>query len=349
MKILKNFFKNFYFIFFIFSLTGCNSTDKNVETLNIYNWGDYINPDVITQFTKETGIKVNSDYFDSNEIMYAKISMTGASYDLLFPSDYMITKLINENMLQEINFNNIPNFKYIRKSLQTSTFDSNDKYHVPYMWGTLGILYNKTMVKTPVDSWDILWDTNYKNQIIMYESERDSMAAALKKLGYSLNTTNPKEIDEAKNLLIEQKPLVQAYLGDPMKDKMIGNDAALALIYSGDALYCIQSNPNLDYAIPKEGSNAWVDGIVIPKNAKNKAAAEKFINFLCRPDIAALNSQYIGYATAVEAALKDIDPSLSKNPIFWPSDDILKKQEYFIDVGKDMQLYSDAWTEVLSK
>ena len=263
----------------------------NDEKLVVYNWGEYIDPEVLTMFEEETGIDIIYEEFETNEILYPKISSGAIAYDVICPSDYMIQRMIKNDLLAEIDFDNIPNLKNIGKQYleQSRQFDPENKYSVPYCWGTVGILYNKTMIDEPVDSWSILWDPKYKDNILMQDSVRDAFGVTLKYLGYSLNSTDLDELNAAKDLLIEQKPLVQAYVIDQVRDKMIGNEAALGVIYSGEAIYTQKENSNLEYVIPKEGSNIWIDSWVIPKNAEHKENAEKFINFLCRPDIALMN------------------------------------------------------------
>ena len=293
----------------------------NDDKLVVYNWGEYIDPEVLTIFEEETGINVVYEEFETNEILYPKVSSGAIAYDVVCPSDYMIQRMIENDLLTEINFDNIPNIKNIGKQYmeQSRQFDPENKYSVPYCWGTVGILYNKTMVDEPVDSWSILWNPKYKDNILMQDSVRDAFGATLKYLGYSLNSTDLDELTEAKNLLIEQKPLVQAYVIDQVRDKMIGNEAALGVIYSGEAIYTQKENPNLEYVIPKEGSNIWIDSWVIPKNAEHKENAEKFINFLCRPDIALMNFEYITYSTPNEAARELIeDESIRNSEIAFP-------------------------------
>lgn len=226
-----------------------------------------MDPDVITLFEEETGIDVVYEEFETNEIMYPKISSGAIAYDLVCPSDYMIQRMRENDLLAEINFDNIPNIKNIGKDYleRSKEFDPENKYSVPYCWGTVGILYNKTMVDEPIDSWSVLWDEKYKDNILMQDSVRDAFGVALKYLGYSLNSTDLDELNEAKDLLTRQKPLVQAYVIDQVRDKMIGNEAAIGVIYSGEAIYTQQENPNLEYVIPKEGSNLWIDSWVIPK------------------------------------------------------------------------------------
>ena len=324
----------------------------NDEKLIVYNWGEYIDPEVLTIFEKETGIDVIYEEFETNEILYPKISSGAIAYDVICPSDYMIQRMIENDLLSEINFDNIPNIKNIGEQYmeQSKQFDPENKYSVPYCWGPVGILYNKTMVDEPVDSWSILWNPKYKDSILMQDSVRDAFGATLKYLGYSLNSTDLDELTEAKNLLIEQKPLVQAYVIDQVRDKMIGNEAALGVIYSGEAIYTQKENPNLEYVIPKEGSNIWIDSWVIPKNAEHKENAEKFINFLCRPDIALMNFEYITYSTPNEAARELIeDESIRNSEIAFPDLSQYDNLETFQYLGTEAdQVYGDLWNKVKS-
>lgn len=324
----------------------------NGEKLVVYNWGEYIDPEVLTMFEEETGIDIVYEEFETNEILYPKISSGAIAYDVICPSDYMIQRMIENDLLSEINFDNIPNLKNIGKQYleQSRQFDPENKYSVPYCWGTVGILYNKMMVDEPVDSWSSLWDPKYKDNILMQDSVRDAFGVTLKYLGYSLNSTDLDELTEAKNLLIEQKPLVQAYVIDQVRDKMIGNEAALGVIYSGEAIYTQKENPNLEYVIPKEGSNIWIDSWVIPKNAEHKENAEKFINFLCRPDIALMNFEYITYSTPNEAARELIeDESIRNSEIAFPDLSKYDNLETFQYLGTEAdQVYGDLWNKVKS-
>lgn len=327
---------------------GCKKDDT--VTLNVYNWGDYIDESVLKTFTDETGIKINYNYFDSNEGMYAKLKSGATAYDVLFPSDYMIQKLIQEDMLLKIDFDNVPNYKYIDDNFKNLAYDANNEYSIPYMWGTVGILYNEEMVDETVDSWDILWNEKYKQSIVMQDSVRDAFAVALKKLNYSLNSTNESELEEAKQLLINQKPLVNGYVNDQVKDKMVGNEAALAVIYSGDGIVTNKLNNSLKYVVPKEGSNLWFDAMCIPKTSKHKKEAEMFLNFLCREDIALANVNVIGYSTPHVGAKKLLPEELLNNDASYPSDEVLKRCEVFIDLGPEVtKMYNDKWTEVKSK
>ena len=324
----------------------------NGEKLVVYNWGEYIDPEVLTMFEEETGIDIVYEEFETNEILYPKISSGAIAYDVICPSDYMIQRMIENDLLSEINFDNIPNLKNIGKQYleRSRQFDPENKYSVPYCWGTVGILYNKMMVDEPVDSWSILWDPKYKDNILMQDSVRDAFGVTLKYLGYSLNSIDLDELTEAKNLLIEQKPLVQAYVIDQVRDKMIGNEAALGVIYSGEAIYTQKENPNLEYVIPKEGSNIWIDSWVIPKNAEHKENAEKFINVLCRPDIALMNFEYITYSTPNEAARELIeDESIRNSEIAFPDLSKYDNLETFQYLGTEAdQVYGDLWNKVKS-
>ena len=319
----------------------------------VYNWGEYLDPEVITLFEKETGINVVYEEFETNEIMYPKVQSGAIAYDVVCPSDYMIQRMIENDLLAELNFDNIPNVKNIGQEYfkQSRQFDSENKYSVPYCWGTVGILYNKTMVDEPIDSWSVLWDKKYIDNILMQDSVRDAFAVALKYKGHSLNSTDLDELEEAKELLIEQKPRVQAYVIDQVRDKMIGNEAAIGVIYSGEAIYTQLENPNLEYVIPKEGSNVWIDSWVIPKNAKHKENAEAFINFLCRPDIAKMNFDYITYSTPNTAARELIeDPAIRNSKIAFPDASELERCETFQFLGdKNDAIYNKLWREIKSQ
>ena len=319
----------------------------------VYNWGEYLDPEVITLFEKETGINVVYEEFETNEIMYPKVQSGAIAYDVVCPSDYMIQRMIENDLLAELNFDNIPNIKNIGQEYfkQSRQFDSENKYSVPYCWGTVGILYNKTMVDEPIDSWSVLWDEKYKDSILMQDSVRDAFAVALKYKGHSLNSTDLDELEEAKELLIKQKPLVQAYVIDQVRDKMIGNEAAIGVIYSGEAIYTQLENPILEYVIPKEGSNVWIDSWVIPKNAKHKENAEDFINFLCRPDIAKMNFDYITYSTPNTAARELIeDPAIRNSKIAFPDASELERCETFQFLGdKNDAIYNKLWREIKSQ
>ncbi|HEX2954473.1 MAG TPA: ABC transporter substrate-binding protein [Bacillota bacterium] len=328
-------------------LGGCGHTPKDV--LNVYNWGDYIDESVLKDFEKEYKVKVNYDTFTTNEDMYVKLKAGGSSYDLLFPSDYMIKRMMDEGMLEKLDFSSIPNYKMIDSRFKGLGYDPKNEYSVPYMWGTVGILYNKKVVKTKPNSWKILWDKKYAKQILMLDSQRDSIGVALKMLGYSLNSTNPKELEAAKKVLITQKPLVLAYVVDEVKDKMIAEEAALAVVWSGDAVYCMRENHNLDYVIPKEGSNLWFDAMVIPKGAPHKKMAERFINFMCQTNIAYKNADYIGYASPQTEAVKKLPKQLTGNRSLYPPEEDLTNSEVFVNLKENLRDFDRVWTEIKSE
>ena len=339
----------------VLPLTACgsaSSSGSNGEVV-VYNWGEYIDPDTISMFEEETGIKVIYDEFETNEIMFPKIEAGASKYDVVCPSDYMIKKMIENDLLAEINYDNVPNAKAnIGQQYwdMSKEFDPGNKYSVPYCWGTVGILYNKTMVDGPVDSWSILWDEKYADNILMQDSVRDAFMVALKLNGYSMNSVNPEELNAAKESLIAQKPLVQAYVIDQVRDKMIGNEAAIGVIYSGEAIFTQRENPDLEYVIPKEGTNVWIDSWVITKNAPNKENAEKFIDFMCRPDIALKNFEYITYSTPNDAARELIeDEDIRNSKIAFPTLSDYSNLETFTYLGEDADaLYNELWKEVKS-
>lgn len=329
--------------------SGCGAVGQNSsKVLNVYNVGDYIDEDLIDEFEEKTGIKVQYSTYDTNEMMYQKVKSGSTKYDLIFPSDYMVQKMTREGLLKKINYNNIPNYKYIDKEFLNAEYDPNNYYSVPYMWGTLGIVYNKKKVKDKVDSWDILWNPKYKREILMFDSVRDTMGVALKKLGYSMNTTNQKEIDEAKELLVKQKPLILAYVNDDGKDRMVGNEALMGIFYSGDVPLMIEENEDLEYAIPKEGTNKWTDAMCIPKTADNQDWAEEFINFLCDPDVNARNTEYIGYSTPISAGKEKLPDEIKNDKTLYPDKEILEKCEAFLDLEADIKKYDKAWVELKS-
>ncbi|MBP5384107.1 MAG: ABC transporter substrate-binding protein [Lachnospiraceae bacterium] len=334
------------------SLSACGSKAASSEEVVVYNWGEYIDPDVLTAFEEETGIHVVYDEFETNEIMYPKVESGASEYDVICPSDYMIKKMISNDLLLELNKDNIPNLANIDPQYltQSDQFDPGNKYAVPYCWGTVGILYNKTMVNGPIDSWSVLWDEQYKDNILMQDSVRDAFMVPLKLKGHSLNSMDRGELEEARDLLIEQKPLVQAYVVDQVRDKMIGNEAAIGVIYSGEAIYTQRENPDLEYVIPKEGSNIWIDAWVIPKNAPHVSNAEKFIDYMCRADVALKNFDYITYSTPNAAARELIeDEEIRNSPIAFPDLSKCPDLEAYLYLGEEGDsLYNELWKEVKS-
>lgn len=318
--------------------------------LNILNWGEYIDPELITIFEEETGVEVNYVEMTSNEEMLIKLRSADCVYDLCFPSDYIIEQLIAENMLQPLDYSKIPNSKNIsaRVTEITNTFDPGNKYSLPYMWGTVGILYNTKLVDDEVNSWDILWDEKYAGQIWQYDSVRDAIAVSLLRLGYDINTRNPDEVEAAKEELIKQIPLLKGLGTDDIRTSMVNEKAALAVIYSGDAYACVTDNEDLDYVVPEEGSNVWFDNVVIPKNAKNIDAAHAFINFINDANLAARNTEFIYYSTPNQAAMDLLDEEFRENEIFNPSDETLARCTIFHDLGEFVTVFNDAWSEFMS-
>ena len=316
--------------------------------LNILNWGEYIDPELIDIFTKETGVKVNYVEMTSNEEMLIKLRSSDSPYDLCFPSDYIIEQMIREDMLLPLDYSKIPNAKNIDESMKvfTNVFDPGGKYSLPYMWGTVGILYNTTMVEEDVDSWGILWDEKYSGQIWMYDSVRDTIGITLKYLGYDLNTRNADEVAAARDLLMEQAPLRKGFGTDNMRTSMINGKGALAVIYSGDAFAAMYENEDLAYVVPKEGSNVWYDNVVIPKSAKNVEAALAFINFLNDGNVATKNTEYICYSTPNAAAMARLDAEFTEDETYNPSPEVLARCEVFHDLGEFVTVFNEAWSKI---
>ena len=345
--------------------TGASGTDSAASgsadggELYVYNWGEYIDEDVISQFEEETGITVVYDLFETNEEMYPVIEAGAVNYDVVCPSDYMIQKMRENDLLAELNFDNIPNIDQIDPAYMemSQAFDPENKYSVPYCWGTVGILYNTKLldelgVPAPT-KWADLWDERLSGEILMQDSVRDAFMVALKKDGYSMNSESKDELEQAKQELIDQKPLVQAYVIDQVRDKMIGGEAAVGVIYSGEMLYIQDEVANLgldydlEYVIPEEGTNLWLDSWVIPKNAKNKENAEKWIDFMCRPEIAKANFEYITYPTPNKGAFELLDEEMQNNKAVFPDIDSLKNSEVYKYLGDETDaVYNELWKEV---
>ena len=342
-------------VFAVFLVIGYNRTKPlSTDKLNIYNWGEYLEPELIEKFEEETGIEVTYDEFETNESMYPIIAKGAANYDLVCPSDYMIQKMADEGLLENINWKNIPNADNIDEEYWefARAYDEGNSYSMPYLWGTVGILYNKKMVKETIDSWGVLWDTKYQDNILMQKSVRDAFGVALKYLGYSLNSTDENELEQAKQKLLEQKDsgVVQAYVVDEVRDKMIAGEAAIGVIYSGEALTCQESNPDLEFVIPKEGSNLWMDSWVIPKGAENKENAEKFLNFLSRPEVMKRNFDYITYSIPSSAGRALIEEKkYRESEIAFPDLKSLTNCEVFTYLGEEAdERYNRKWKEIMS-
>ena len=322
--------------------------DFSGTTLTVFNWYDYIDPAVIELFEEETGITVKYVNFTTNEEMYTKLEAGAGTYDVLFPSDYMIERMIAHDMLAELDFSAMPNYANVMERLRNPSYDPEGKYSVPYMWGTLGYLYNTEMVDEELTSWSALFDEKYAGNVIMMNSIRDTVGLALKYLGYSLNTRDEGELNAAKELLIQQKQskIECGYLLDETKDKMVGGEAAIGVVYSGDAQYAIEKNENLVYVIPEEGSNIWVDGMCIPKSSKNVEAAQLFIDFMCREDVAAMNFDYIYYCSPIQSVVDGLDEKEAAMNTINPSEEETARCEFFNDVEDCMGLYESVWMEI---
>lgn len=324
-------------------------------TLNVYNWGLYISDgsddsvDVLSAFEDLTGIRVNYTTFDSNESLYAKMKSGGATYDVIFPSDYMVGRMAAEGMLAPLDFTNIPNFSQIGQEYLGWDFDPGNTYSVPYTWGTTGLIYNTTMVEEPPTSWAALWDVQYANNVLMFNNSRDAYAIAAKKLGYSLNPSSLEEVGTVMQELKNQKSIVQAYVMDEIFDKMEGGEAALAPYYAGDALTMIAESPDLAFVHPEEGVNFFVDSMCIPANSKNKEAAELFINYMCEPSVGLANCDYIGYSTPITAVWEQLDDDLKYSEIAYPGEDVMGKAEVFTTLPEEINAALDSqWSEMKS-
>ena len=337
--------------------SGCKF-GKDIVTLNVYNWGEYISDgsdglmDVNAQFEKEFGVRVNYKTYESNESMYTLLESGAAEYDVVIPSDYMIGKMIEEDMLAKLNLDNIPNYKYIDEKYKGLAYDPKNEYSVPYTWGTVGIFYNKKYVKEEdlAQGWDILWNEKYAGKIFMFDNARDSFMIALKKLGYSMNTTDPKQWQKAYDALAEQKPLVQGYFMDQVFQKMTNEEGWLAPYYSGDGANMItgdDGNENIGYFVPNQGTNLFVDAMCVMKTSQNKTLAEQYINFMCRTDVATANAEYICYSTPHTEALTMLSDEVRNNPMFYPSDEVVANTEVFITLPEDtMKLQKDLWIDL---
>ena len=330
------------------SVESTQEAAKSDVELTVFNCYDYIDPTVLEMFEQETGITVKYVNYTTNEEMYTKIEAGAGAYDVLFPSEYMVERMIQNDMLAELDLSAMPNFANVKEGLKNPSYDPENKHSVPYMWGTLGILYNTEMVSGEITSWSALFDTANAGKVLMMNSMRDTIGLALKYLGYSMNTRSEEELNAAKDVLVKQKQdkIESGYLLDETKDKMVGGEAAIAVIYSGDAQYAIEKNDKLKYVIPEEGSNIWVDSMVIPKSSKNIEAAQQFIDFMCRPDVAQKNFDYIHYCSPIQAVADALSEEDAASATINPSEETMARCEYFNDVTDCMSLYENAWMEV---
>lgn len=326
-------------------------------SINVYNWGEYIADgsdsdtlDVNSIFEELTGIEVNYTTYATNEELYAKMKGGGADYDIIIPSEYMVSRMIKEDMLAEIDINQIPNFEYIMDTFKSPVYDKDNQFSVPYMWGTVGIIYNKDLVDEENFGWDILWNEKYKDQILMFDNPRDAFAIAQNLLGYSMNTENADELRECAKKLKEQKPLVQAYVMDEIFDKMGAEEAALAPYYAGDAVTLMSEYDNLGFVVPESGTNRFVDAVCIPKTSQNVEAAQMYINFLLEPEIALENCEFIGYSTPHKIAYKNLDEERKNDGFSYPDDEYLNtKTTIYVNLSDESnRLMQDLWTQMKS-
>ncbi|MBE6899249.1 MAG: ABC transporter substrate-binding protein [Ruminococcaceae bacterium] len=324
--------------------------------IDVCNWGEYVANDSVNfldvneDFEKLTGIKVNYTLFASNEELYTKLKSGGASYDIIVPSDYMIGKMISEGMIQKLDFDNIPNYKYIDEKYKNTNFDPNNEYSVPMYWGVVGIIYNTTMVdEEDLTGWNILWNEKYADNMLMFSNSRDAFALSLLDLGYDFNTTDEMEIEEAAGHLRAQKPLVQAYVMDEIYDKMEGGEAAVAPYYNGDAVLMMDVNEDLNFFLP-DNTSIFIDSFCIPEGAKNKEAAEMYINYMCESTVAAANSYYVGYSTPHIGALELLDEELVENEIAYPDEEFIASLDALLTLPVETTTLTDAlWTDIMAQ
>lgn len=346
MKIIRSIAAVTLLVMTLLCMNSCKQYAPN-EVVYVYNWGEYIDEEINELFEQETGIKVVYKIYDNNESMYAVVKNAPGTYDIVFPSDYMVGRMIAEEMLEPINFEHIPNFQYIMENFKNLDYDPGNLYSVPYTWGTVGLLYNTKVVAETPTSWNVLWDEQYKDQVLMYNNSRDTIGVALLKNGCSLNTISEAELRLATADLIKQKDLLQAYVSDDIFSKMESGSAALCPVYSGDAISMIAENPDLAYTIPQEGTNRFVDCVCIVKDAPNKEAAEKYINFLCRQDIAERNRDFTAYSTPQQQVFDALPDEIKNDPIAYPNDATIAKTEVYTNLPQaTLELYNSLWNDL---
>lgn len=338
-----------------FSGCGSSSNGETNQTITVLNYGKYLDEDAIKQFEKETGIKVKYEEYESPEEMYTKYKAGSIDYDVICSSEYMVERLINEGEVLQLDYEAMDNYKNLDPSIidMTSSYDKDHNYSVPYFYGTLGLLYNKTEVDADtVSSWDCLWDPTFEDEIIMENSVRDTFAPALIDLGYSLNETDETHLREALDLLKQQKDdkIVYGYYVDETADAMIGEEALIALCYSGEAAVAMDENENLAYSIPQEGSNLWIDSWFVPKSCTNQTNALKFLNFICRDDIAQKNFEYVEYASPITSVVENQDAETKENEAINPSKETISRCEIYTALSdEEAALYTKLWQELLSE
>lgn len=350
MKRLYSFFAGIILIIIVlFGIGASLEAKKNegtTEKLVIYNWGDYIDPELIEKFTAETGIQVDYQTFDSNEAMYTKIKQGGTTYDLAVPSEYMISKMMEEKMLVKLDKSKLEIMENIDPQFLGMSFDPNNDYSIPYFWGTLGIVYNDTMVENPPKEWEDLFSEDFRDSIMLVDGAREGMGIGLQTLGYSLNSTNKEELEEAANLMYTLTPNIKAIVSDEIKGYMIQDAAAVAVSFSGEARDMLDGNEHLHYVVPSKGSNLWFDNMVIPKTAKNIDGAYQFINFILRPENAYQNALYIGYATPITEAKEMLPDEIKNDTAFYPPKETLANLEVYDNLGTEMLgIYNDLYLQ----
>lgn len=316
------------------------------QVLNIYNWADYIGDDIIREFEREHGIRVIYNVFSNNEELHARLRAGASGYDVIFPSDYMVEVLIEEGLLQPIPHDAISNLAYLDEQFLDLSFDPGNRYSVPYLWGTTGIGINTRFVKEPVESWDVLWNPKYRGRIAMLNDPREVFSVALKRLGYSGNTRDLGALQEARDLLKTQKPLVLTYDSDNTKNLLVSGEVWLAHGYSGDVLMAADENPDITYVVPKEGGLLWMDNMAIPKTARNVQAALKFINFILRPEISARLTEAVQYPNPNRGAHEFMDEEILQNPFIYPPQDVMERMEWLEDLGEMAPVVDRLWTEI---
>ena len=335
--------------FLLTAAASCSLRPGSAGEVNVYNWGEYIDKGIFSVFEKDTGIKVNYFEFQNNEEMYSLLRMGGANVDVVIPSDYMVSRLADEGMLKELDFSNIPNVSLIDRKYMNLEYDPEGKYSVAYMAGTVGLIYDGVAIPEEITSWGALFDARYKGQILMFDNSRDAFGIALRYLGYSQNTVAEIEIMEAFELLLRQKPLLQAYVMDQIFDKLESGEALIGPYYAGDFLVMREGNPNLQFVRPVEGSNAFVDAMCVPKSAKNKKNAELFINFMCSTEIALRNMEETQYASANYVAAAEFAEGMDPEDyeIMFASEETLANCDVFINLPQEILfLYNDMWFEL---